>query len=85
MILKIYGYYSINTLIRRLLKMNLAENYGKIPMSFESNQGQTSSQVKFLARGNNYTLFLTPDETVLKLQPCSHPEKILNPPPLLFV
>jgi hypothetical protein len=42
--------------------------YGKLPLSFESNQGQTDSQVKFLARGSGYTLFLTGAETVLRLR-----------------
>jgi hypothetical protein len=43
-------------------------NYGKLPLSFEANQGQTDAQVKFLARGQGYTLFLTPTETVLSLK-----------------
>lgn len=55
--------------------MKLVKNYGKIPMSFETNHGQTNPQVKFLARSNNYTLFLTPNETVLKLQQYANPEK----------
>lgn len=42
--------------------------YGKLPLSFEANQGQTDSQVKFLARGSGYTLFLTGDEAVLQLR-----------------
>jgi uncharacterized repeat protein (TIGR01451 family) len=44
------------------------ENYGKLPLSFEVNQGQTDEQVKFLARGEGYTLFLTSQEAVLALQ-----------------
>jgi hypothetical protein len=40
-------------------------NYGKLPLSFEANDGQTDSQVKFLARGSGYTLFLTGNEAVL--------------------
>jgi hypothetical protein len=40
-------------------------NYGKLPLSFEANDGQTDSQVKFLARGSGYTLFLTGTEAVL--------------------
>ena len=40
-------------------RVRLAESYGKLPLSFEANQGQTDSQVKFLARGRGYTLFLT--------------------------
>jgi hypothetical protein len=39
-----------------------------LPMFFEPNQGQTAPQVKFLARGPGYGLFLTADEAVLKLQ-----------------
>jgi hypothetical protein len=37
-------------------------------MFFEPNRGQTSSQVKFLARGSGYGLFLTAGEAVLELQ-----------------
>lgn len=40
-----------------------------LPMFFEPNQGQTAPQVKFLARGSGYALFLTADEAVLRLQP----------------
>lgn len=36
-------------------------------MSFEANQGQTDSRVKFLSRGTGYTLFLTSSEAVLAL------------------
>ena len=43
--------------------------YGKLPLSFEANQGQSDAQVKFLSRGNGYSLFLTPTEAVLTLQP----------------
>lgn len=46
-----------------------AADYGRLPLAFEQNQGQTDSEVKFLARGAGYALFLTPAETVLKLSP----------------
>jgi hypothetical protein len=39
-----------------------------LPLFFEPNQGQTAPQVKFLARGAGYSLFLTADEAVLDLQ-----------------
>jgi hypothetical protein len=39
-----------------------------MPFFFEPNQGQTAPQVKFLARGSGYGLFLTADEAVLQLQ-----------------
>ncbi|MFY9558656.1 MAG: SBBP repeat-containing protein [Terriglobales bacterium] len=48
-------------------QMRLAEAYGKLPLTFEVNQGQTDSRVKFLSRGSRYTLFLTPSEAVLEL------------------
>ncbi len=41
--------------------------YGKLPLQFEANQGQTDERVKFLSRGKGYTLFLTPGEAVLSL------------------
>ncbi len=44
-----------------------SEAYGKLPLSFEANRGQSDPQVKFLARGRGYTLFLTPTEGVLVL------------------
>lgn len=46
---------------------NRAGDYGDLPLSFEANQGQTDPQVKFLARGPGYSLFLTPSESVMKL------------------
>ena len=39
-----------------------------LPMFFEPNQGQSATQVKFLARGSGCGLFLTADEAVLQLQ-----------------
>src|SRR5437867_12653186 len=41
------------------------QNYGKLPLSFEANRGQTDAQVRFLARGEGYTLSLTSQEAVL--------------------
>jgi hypothetical protein len=46
----------------------LVESYGKLPLSFEINKGQTNSQVKFLSRGRGYSLFLTGNEAVLSLR-----------------
>ena len=45
-----------------------AEVYGKLPLQFEENQGQTDAQVKYLARGRGYLFFVTPQETVLALR-----------------
>jgi hypothetical protein len=43
------------------------ENYGRLPLSFEANTGQTDPAVRFLSRGQGYTLFLTSAEAVLSL------------------
>jgi hypothetical protein len=43
-------------------------DFGKVPLSFEPNQGQTDAKVQFLSRGQGYALFLTPGEAVLELQ-----------------
>jgi len=39
-----------------------------VPLRFEANQGQTDSQVKFLSRGDGYSLFLTSSEVVFTLR-----------------
>jgi hypothetical protein len=47
------------------MQAKVAENYGKLPLSFEANHGQADGRVKFLSRTGGYTLFLTGDEAVL--------------------
>ena len=42
--------------------------YGKLPLRFEANQGQTATPVKFISRNGGQTLFLTADEAVLELR-----------------
>jgi hypothetical protein len=42
--------------------------YARLPLSFEANQGQVNDAVKFLARGDGYSLFLTGNEAVLALR-----------------
>jgi hypothetical protein len=44
----------------------------QLPMSFEANRGQTDRRVKFLSRGDGYTLFLTPTEAVISLRRGEH-------------
>ena len=51
-----------------------------LPMFFEPNQGQSNPQVKFLARGSGYGLFLTADEAVLQLQPSVANPRTVNEP-----
>jgi len=47
----------------------LAENYGKLPLSFEANHGQTDPSVKFLSRGSGYSLYLTDSTAIFSLPP----------------
>jgi hypothetical protein len=49
-------------------KVKVQAAYGKLPLHFEANQGQSDEQVHFLSRGNGYTLFLTSTEAVLALR-----------------
>jgi hypothetical protein len=48
-------------------RASLSATYGKLPLSFEANQGQVDQAVRFLGRGRGYTLFLTPSEAALRL------------------
>src|SRR5262245_32298795 len=43
------------------------EAFGRLPLSFELNQGQTDARVKFLARGQGYGIFLTGNGAVFSL------------------
>ena len=45
----------------------VSQSYGKLPLHFEANQGQTHQDVRFLARGAGYSLYLTAGEAVLVL------------------
>src|SRR5438132_8950302 len=41
--------------------------YGRLPLAFEANRGQTDPQVKFLTLTGHHVVFLTPTEAVLVL------------------
>jgi hypothetical protein len=43
-------------------------SYGNLPLSFVANTGHSDERVKFVARGQGYSLFLTPTEAVLALR-----------------
>jgi hypothetical protein len=51
---------------------------GALPLAFEANQGQTDPQVKYMARGNGYTAFLTANETVFALSSSPQASSALN-------
>lgn len=47
--------------------MKAVAGYGKLPVSFEVNQGQAAQTVKFLAQGRGYGIYLDGQEAVLAL------------------
>jgi hypothetical protein len=49
-------------------RARIAANYGKLPLRFEVNRGQTDARVRFLSRGNGFGLYLTGQEAVLALR-----------------
>jgi centrosomal CEP192-like protein/beta-propeller repeat-containing protein len=49
-----------------------AEAYGKLPMSFEENMGQTAREVRYVSHGGKYDLFLTSQEAVVALRPSGY-------------
>ncbi len=60
------------------IQSRLAASYGKLPLSFERNAGQTDASVRFLSRGPGYALFLTGNEAVLSLE--KRRAKAISPP-----
>ncbi len=46
----------------------VTEALGRLPLTFESNTGQADPRVKFISRGNGFTLYLSPAEATLDLQ-----------------
>lgn len=49
----------------------LQSGYGKLPLVFEPNHGQTDPSVKFLAHGSGYSVYLTSGQMVLSLRASS--------------
>ena len=47
---------------------NWLEAYGKLPLCFEENVGQTAREVRYVSHGAGYELFLTPNDAVLALR-----------------
>src|ERR1700754_372500 len=48
-------------------RARIAENFGKLPLSFEINKGQIDQTVKFAPNGPGYELILTANEAVLRV------------------
>lgn len=53
----------------------VATQYGKLPLSFEVNEGQTDGRVRFFSRGSGYSLFLTENEAVIALRRASDAQR----------
>ena len=49
-------------------KEDMTRAYGTLPLGFEANQGQTAPEVRYLAHGQGYQVFLTNQEAVLTLR-----------------
>ena len=54
-----------------LSKAQVAEGYGRLPLFFTENQGQTDPQVKFYTRGPGHAIFFTSEGMVLSLSRAS--------------
>ncbi len=63
-------------------RARVVESYGRLPLSFEANNGQTDEKVKFLSRGSGYNLFLTSTEAVLSLRKSQTKDKAGKEPAL---
>ncbi len=59
------------------VQAHVVQNYGKLPLSFEMNRGQTDDRVQFISRGSAYSLFLERNESVLVLRGGSTPDSDL--------
>lgn len=55
------------TAITPATRTRINATYAALPLAFEANQGQVDPQVKYMARGNGYTLFLTGNDAVISL------------------
>jgi uncharacterized repeat protein (TIGR01451 family) len=64
---KISKALSTSNLTNTAKRFIVDEYQGNLPLFFEANKGQTNSQVKFLSRGLEYSLFLASNEAVIAL------------------
>ena len=60
------------------------QQLGKLPLSFQENRGQAEPEVKFIARSDGYSLYLTPAETILLLTEKVSTETNTGEPALSF-
>lgn len=48
--------------------IRIMDEYGRLPLRFERNEGQAGGPVRYLSRGPGYTMSVTPTEMVLSLR-----------------
>ncbi len=65
-------------------KVKLSQAYGKLPLSFEANQGQADPQVNFTSSCNGYRLSLSPTEAVVAFSDLNQKTKTRNQKPAAF-
>jgi hypothetical protein len=56
----------------------LPEAFGKLPLTFQVNQGQVDAAVRFVSRTQRSTLFLTPSEAVLSLRGAEEKQAVVR-------
>jgi len=61
------GARSLVLILAALATSSRGETSPPLPVTFEPNQGQSNTEVKFLARGKGLVMFLTQDSAVFKL------------------
>jgi hypothetical protein len=64
----VWGIATAATCVSVFAATKPGNDYGRLPLTFEANAGQTDQRVKYLSRGAGYTLFLTSgNEAVVSL------------------
>jgi hypothetical protein len=63
-------------------RRRIESTYTALPLAFEQNQGQVDKRVKYTARTNGYTLFLTADDVVFSI-PSSIRYPVISKRPLV--
>jgi uncharacterized protein (TIGR03437 family) len=63
----------------KTIRARISETYGRLPLSFEINQGQAGSETLFLSRGSGYQLHLSANEMALALDRADNPSSGRRP------
>lgn len=51
-----------------LTKVDVSQSFGRLPLAFEENKGQTPAAFRFVSRANGYSVFLSPTEAQIALR-----------------